>query len=313
MSIGERLTQVNRGEWAGPICRAMAEFGMYVFICVIVILFESRLYIPAVLLSLVILRQLLVLRITPTIFQTLVSVVFYGVSGYLIWIGMWIALLLLGAWWGMGLAGGMAGMHYLKKYPNWSYVGIDPFEGMLDLIPLRLLTITFCVLVYSFSGWMRVLFVMLLFVLMIYYVARFTSRMVQPWRSIHFAAMHRWAFLCGCKEGLRESTGVQLDESKWISNFTKNILPNIPPEIIDELVRNSTKRAAMFSDRPLLAEKIRKNYSIAESKLDDTLTKIQGLLVKHQAIMIIAEIVEFVFGQDKRIDYLYSVVKGEAC
>ena len=210
------------------------------------------------------------------------------------------------------------GRQNVKRLIDNGYPMISPLEGNALMFPLVLLACLFLALAMSTHGWLSAVFWGFAGLASVHLRGVYKFRMAPRWAQIHYPLMIRYARCAALESNEAEKEQREYD----LKNATKFLLKSVYPDrndgAIENILESVSQKFETFSDRDLLIRRMRRrNATISQPELDDFLGKIAAHLQTDQGKRLIpryaiAEVVESVFGEDERGDYLIAVIEGKA-
>lgn len=146
---------------------------------------------------------------------------------------------------------------------------------------------------------------------------RWYYRNGRPWRRVHFNLMQGYARAAGRETGMAEREGREWDLEKALNYLAGMALPDLTEEERIAFVDSAMRRCRTFADESLLASEIRRRHRDASDlQIQQALHSARPAFVRGEPAlrvrMVIAGVIERMFGDEQRAEYLLEVMRGRA-
>lgn len=195
---------------------------------------------------------------------------------------------------------------------------VSPFEGMPDLLLILVFECLFLALALFTHGWVRAILGSLFVIVVLHHFGRYWFRMRPRWSQIHQPLMMRYAACAGQEAGQAEREKRAFDFHAATKSLLKSVYPQRQDEDIETMVYDASEKMDTFSDRDLIRHAIqRRNLAIPKETVEGVLDKTEVHLRSDEGRKLIvrytvAKVVESVFGESERGEYLLAVIEGKA-
>lgn len=298
--------RVSKGQYTGLQSRLLSHLNLLVLVFLACLLILNRLYIPLIILG-------------STIFAGNFSLlIFIGLTIYLSAIKFWLGVAIIIA---MGIIGQLSvifGSQHTKRvlYSNKLTKNIDPFEGMMDMLPLTILEFIFFAVGIMSKGILSVIALSIFLILLFLNLYRYWYRYSEVWRRIHFSFMVRYAAKIGYAVGLTERDQKEAKIDIVLTDLLKEIIQDwssIQAQQFLDIIKNKIEK---FSEKSLFVDIFRK-IIVSDDKVQELVDKFgdklksqndKGLFIRY----VIAELIEKDYGIEEKKKYFEALLTGRA-
>ncbi len=243
-------------------------------------------------------------------------VLFVGL-GYFVYARLWPEVITLVVYFIIAFASMYFGQRNIRRFLLAGKPLLSPFEGMPDVPVLTVLECLFLSLTFWVDGWLRILFWVLFVTVSMHHAMRFSSRLYPRWRQVHNPLMIRYAGCAGRESSEASAAGRDFDFSNAIKHLLATVYENSDEEEINEKVELVIYKYDTCADRELLIKTVAEAYPHlsqdavvnVNDKIDDCF-QVEGERIYPR--YAIAEVVEHVFGEEERGNYLLAVSTRKA-
>jgi hypothetical protein len=293
---------LERGEGTGAASKMLSWVTLLILTAAAVQLFKDQHYLPLIAIGLV-------------GWTSFGFVVMVGVFVYCLVTQYWLGVGLLAAYFVTGTLSSYLGKRNITYLMMWNFPMIDPFEGMNGVATLVIPGL-FLALALLLGGWIAVVFWTLFALSVLFYLGRCWFRIRHQWGRIHFPLMYRYAGIAGYESAKAKAENREFDFVAAVSQLLESAYG--PQRDVPEILGQLAEQMRGFSDRQLIRDTARRRLprlpaSSAESLLDRIASFLQSPNGKKLVIRFaIAHVVESLFGETERGEYLFAVFEGKA-